>query len=63
MPLTSIQSDILRLLAAHRDPESYVARSTTVAGAIDIFQDREQRVTQAAKADAAVLEQHGYTLD
>jgi hypothetical protein len=25
VPLARIQSDILRLLAAHRDPESYVA--------------------------------------
>jgi len=25
VPLTRIQTDILRLLAAHRDPESYVA--------------------------------------
>jgi hypothetical protein len=28
MPLAKIQSDILRLLAAQRDPESYVAGST-----------------------------------
>ena len=28
MPLTKIQTDILRLLASHRDPESYVARAT-----------------------------------
>ena len=28
MPLSRLQSQILRLLAAHRDPESYVAGST-----------------------------------
>lgn len=28
MPLTRLQSDILRLHASHRDPESYVAGST-----------------------------------
>ena len=28
MPLTKTQADVLRLLASHRDPESYVAGST-----------------------------------
>lgn len=28
MPLSKIQTDILRLLASHRDPESYVAGAT-----------------------------------
>ena len=28
VPLSKIQSDILRLLASHRDPESYVAGAT-----------------------------------
>lgn len=28
MPLSKIQIDILRLLAGHRDPESYVAGAT-----------------------------------
>lgn len=48
MPLARIQSDILRLLAAHRDPESYVAGSTLLnvnaprySGDIDVFHDRE----------------------
>ena len=50
MPLTKLQVGILRLLAAHRDPESYVAGSTPLnrgAGRssddIDIFHDREER--------------------
>jgi hypothetical protein len=69
VPLTKIQSDILRLLASHRDPESYVAGSTPLnrdaprySGDIDVFHDREELVTRAATADAAVLEEHGYTL-
>jgi hypothetical protein len=33
VPLSKIQSDILRLLAAHRNPESYVA------GAVPINRD------------------------
>jgi len=69
VPLANIQRDILRLLAAHRDPESYVAGSTPLnrdaprySGDIDIFHDREERVAQAAQQDAALLEEHGYAL-
>ncbi len=69
MPLTSIQSTILRLLAAHRDPESYVAGSTPLnvhaprfSGDIDVFHDREERVAQAAQADGAVLQAAGFAL-
>ena len=67
MPLSKIQSDILRLLAAHRDPESYVAGSTPLnrnalrfSGDIDVFHDREERVAEAALNDATVLEGAGY---
>jgi hypothetical protein len=28
VPLSKVQTDILKLLASHRDPESYVAGST-----------------------------------
>ena len=69
MPLTRIQSDILRLLATHRDPESYVAGSTPLnvnaprySGDIDIFHDREERVARAAQEDSAVLEADGFGL-
>ena len=67
MPLSRIQTDVLRLLAAHRDPESYVAGATPLnrdaprySGDIDVFHDREERVSQAALGDAAVLEAGGY---
>ena len=70
MPLSKIQHDILTLLASHRDPESYVAGSTPLnvdaprfSGDIDVFHDREERVLQAAEQDAAVLQEHGYTLE
>ncbi|HKM62581.1 MAG TPA: hypothetical protein VJY39_08840 [Acidisphaera sp.] len=69
MPLARIQSDILRLLAAHRDPESYVAGSTPLnvnaprySDDIDVFHDREERVARAAQEDAAVLQSEGYDL-
>jgi hypothetical protein len=69
VPLSKIQIDVLHLLASHRDPESYVAGSTPLnldaprySADIDIFHDREDRVARAAQADAAILEEHGYTL-
>jgi hypothetical protein len=62
MPLTSLQSQILRLLAAHRDPESYVAGITPLnrerlrfSEDIDIFHDREERVARAATEDSEIL--------
>lgn len=69
MPLSKLQSDILRLLAAHRDPESYVAGSTPLnrdtprySGDIDVFHDHEERVAQAAQQDGAVLQANGFDL-
>jgi hypothetical protein len=69
VPLSKIQSDILRLLASHRDPESYVAGSTPLnlnaprfSGDIDVFHDREERVAQAAEQDSTFLQEHGYAL-
>jgi hypothetical protein len=69
VPLDRIQSEILRLLAAHRDPESYVAGSTPLnlnaprySGDIDVFHDREERVARAAEEDGAVLQAEGFDL-
>jgi hypothetical protein len=52
VPLSKIQSEILRLLAAHRNPEICVG----------VFHDREERVSQAAMNDASVLQAAGYTV-
>jgi hypothetical protein len=67
VPLSKIQIDVLRLLAAHRDPESYVAGATPLnrdtarySSDIDIFHDREERVAAAALHDVNVLEAVGY---
>lgn len=67
MPLAKIQTDVLRLLASHRDPESYVAGATPLnrdaprySSDIDVFHDREERVVSAALKDAQVLEAAGY---
>jgi hypothetical protein len=69
VPLSKIQSDILRLLASHRDPESYVAGSTPLnrdtprfSGDIDIFHDREERVASASQQDVAVLQSNQYEI-
>jgi hypothetical protein len=67
VPITKIQSDVLRLLAVHRDPESYVGGATPLnrnaprfSDDIDVFHDREERVERAAIEDAATLETAGY---
>lgn len=69
MPLSKIQTDILRLLAAHRDPESYVAGAAALnrdaqrySADIDIFHGREERVATAAESDAQTLEAAGYSV-
>jgi hypothetical protein len=67
VPLSKIQTDVLRLLASHRDPESYVAGATPLnrtaprySGDIDVFHDREERVASAAVDDTRTLEEEGY---
>jgi hypothetical protein len=57
VPLSKIQIDVLQLLAAHCDPESYVAGATPLnrntvrySDDIDVFHDREERVAVAALA-------------
>lgn len=62
MPLSRIQTDVLRLLASHRDPESYIAGATPLnrnasrySDDTDVFQDREERVAAAALDDAEAL--------
>lgn len=69
MPLSKIQSDILRLIASHRDPESYVAGATPLnrdamrySSDIDIFHDLEDRVLAASTSDAQTLANAGYSI-
>jgi hypothetical protein len=69
MPLSSLQTEILLLLASHRDPESFVGGSTPLnrntlrySGDIDVFHDREERVSAAALADARTLQAAGYSV-
>ena len=67
MPLSKIQSDILRLLSSRRDRESYVAGAAPLnrnaprySGGIDVFHVREERVASAALGDAQTLTKAGY---
>lgn len=67
MPISRLQSDILRLIAAKRDPESFVAGGVPInrsgprySSDLDIFHDREERVAEAALADAEILRGAGY---
>ena len=70
MPLSSFQSRVLRLLAAHRNPESFVAGAAPLAREgsrfskdIDVFHDRENAMQEAVNADTAVLEQEGFAIE
>ncbi len=69
MPLTKLQSHVLRLIAAERSPDSYIAGGIALnregprySSDIDIFQDTEQRLHAAAVADARTLTAAGLTL-
>jgi hypothetical protein len=70
VPLSRLQISILQVLAAQRDPESYIAGALPLAksgprfsGDIDVFHDREARVQEAADADARILEKAGFRLE
>lgn len=67
MPITKLQTGVLAVIAKHRDPESFVAGGVPINRAgpryssdIDIFNDRMERVGQAAEADAAALAASGF---
>ncbi len=69
MPLSPLQSEVLRLLARHRSPDSYVAGATVLnrdgprySEDIDLFHDREEAVARAAEADAGLLRDAGFSV-
>ena len=69
MPLSSFQSNILRVLATQRSPDSYIAGGVAInrdgprfSADIDIFQDSVERLEAAAEADATALRAAGYTV-
>jgi hypothetical protein len=69
VPLTKLQSHVLRVLAAERSPDSYIAGGVALnrqgprfSGDIDIFRDTEQRLEVAADADAKAVTEAGLKL-
>ncbi|NNM78001.1 hypothetical protein HJG53_13930 [Sphingomonas sp. ID1715] len=69
MPLSEFQKYVLKLLAAQRSQESYIAGGAPIAastsrysGDFDIFHDREDFVSKAAAADAELLSKHGLSI-
>ena len=72
MPLGDFEKSILRLLAANRNPESYIAGATVFlrredslrqSQDIDVFHDTAESLRRATTQDAAVLEKNGYRLE
>ncbi len=68
MPLTPLQREVARLLAANRSPDSYLAggaalhlkpNSRRYSNDLDYFHDSEKRVAEAFAADRAALERAG----
>ena len=69
MPISSFQAEVLHVIAAVRDPESFIAAGLPlnrsgprISDDIDAFQDREERVARAAEEDARLLAAAGYDL-
>lgn len=69
MPLTPFQSTVLKLLAANRSPESFVAggialnarESVRWSADVDVFHDAEDAVRRASEADLTTLHDAGYS--
>ena len=69
MPLTEFQRSVLRLLHAHRNPNSYVAGGAAIHRAqgslrhsrdIDFFHDTDEAVAACSQADLTLLNGKGY---
>ena len=72
MPLGEFERQVLRLLAANRNPDSYVAGATILHRSdnsprasqdIDLFHDAEESIADAARRDRLTLEQHDYRVE
>jgi len=72
MPLTSIQRDVLAVIAGNRSEESHLAGGLVLNAAedsarfskdIDIFHEAAEAVTRASEADAAALRAAGFTVE
>jgi hypothetical protein len=70
MPISDIQSEVLKHIAANRSPESYLAGATVLHRSdntprysqdLDFFHDVEDSVARCAEKDEATLIAAGYT--
>lgn len=66
-PLTIVQEDILKLIAANRSPESHFAGGTLInatgirySADLDLFHDAAELTLRNFDADSAVLSKNGY---
>jgi len=71
MPISEIQEQVLRLLARHRSPDSYLAGATVIhrdartprySQDLDFFHDVADRIAESAARDAQTLTEAGYEL-
>ena len=71
MPISDIQAEVLRLIAANRSPDSYVAGATVIhrgpltprfSQDIDLFHDIADSIALSAEQDSGTLRQAGYNL-
>jgi hypothetical protein len=71
MPISDIQADILRQIAAHRHPDNYLAGATVLhrradsprySHDLDFFHDVADCVAASAEQDAAKLQEAGYAI-
>ncbi len=69
MPLTTFQSEVLRLLAGNRQPESHLAGGLAInrsddsprfSADVDLFHDGVEVVATSSERDAALLIQSGF---
>ncbi|OGV67347.1 MAG: hypothetical protein A2498_06390 [Lentisphaerae bacterium RIFOXYC12_FULL_60_16] len=69
MPISDIQADVLKLIAVHRSPESYLAGATVIhrdantprfSQDLDFFHDLADSIAKSAEMDSATLRQAGY---
>lgn len=72
MPLREIERRVLKLLAANRSPDSFVAGATVIHRApnsprysrdVDLFHDTAESVARCAQMDIDVLRAHGYEVN
>ncbi len=72
MPLGDFERDVLRLIAANRNPDSFVAGATVLHQApeslrcsrdVDVFHDTVESLAVAVEADTAALRAAGYEIE